>query len=370
LMSSQLATVLRWLALLAVGATLATACVRSEPPSVFTCATDTDCGETEKCRDARCMDERACRNEYDCDSGALQVCRQNECVTVECTPFYVYKCAPGYRCNGEVCFTSCSADSACSSGFHCDGGQCVPGERPRSNDETCATDAQCRSGTCCARASGKVCSDRCEPLGASCATAQDCQDSYCCEQTAAGLLCSSTPCTTLTCAFDEACEDDEFCTALGHCVDKLANAAACKANRECASDLCASGVCQPTVGSPCETAAGCGPQQQCCIVEPGARRGCAVSTATCLAEAGQPCEFDFECAEENCQNQLFCSKPCSTHDDCGVGPSGEPNACVQTFLGSKICYPGCKSTAQCESAFPFYESICATVDGLGYCDLY
>lgn len=368
-MAAHLVAFARWLALLALGSLLATACVRTEPPLSYTCASQDDCAADEICRSGTCLPIGTCSNEYDCDR-QHQICRESRCVNVVCT-FYNEESCGAFGCDGQanVCRTSCSIDDDCASGAYCDQRQCVVGTRPRDNDELCSENAQCNSGVCCARSGGKVCSDRCEPAGATCKTAKDCKDSFCCARFASDSFCSSTPCLAMTsCTSDTSCEVGEFC-ANGSCAKKLANGGKCVANRECFSGRCSSGQCLAQLGDPCQKPTDCALEQTCCVLRKGGTAECAIASATCLGQTGDACEFDLECADGLCQDGLFCSKPCFDSAECGVGPFSVANVCVETF-GDSLCYPGCTTAAQCQSIYDPYDSICAADGEANYCDLY
>ncbi|RYZ03069.1 MAG: hypothetical protein EOO73_29575 [Myxococcales bacterium] len=368
-MAASLTSLARWLFALAVGCALATACVRSEPPKAFICTSKDDCEEHETCRSGQCEPIDSCTIDYECYAN-LKVCRDRRCVSVECTYLSDENCG-GYGCDVErnVCYTTCSTDDQCPYEAYCDQGSCIPGQRLLPSGQGCSLNVECESGTCCARSSGSVCADRCEPAGTACTAAQECKDKYCCAQPLGGSVCSSSPCVLTSCAEDEDCESTEYCSAAGRCMRLLVAGASCKAPRECQSGACAASVCrgEGSAGDLCDKSYECEAGRKCCAMNLY-RRECHPESASCLAETGYPCDYSYQCADNRCESNGFCSKACDTSADCGVGPFGQ-NVCVES-LGIKLCHPGCTTSTECESNynFDFYGAICKVSSAQGYCD--
>lgn len=54
----------------------------------------------------------------------------------------------------------------------------------------------------------------------------------------------------------------------------------------------------------------------------------------------EPCTQDSDCFSGRCAQNLYCSKQCVAHQDCGVGEGGQ-NLCLETNGGDFLCFPGC-----------------------------
>jgi hypothetical protein len=72
-------------------------------------------------------------------------------------------------------------------------------------------------------------------------------------------------------------------------------------------------------------------------------------------DIGSPCQTKADCGDYECTG-AWCSPPSCTNDaTCGATSAGNANQCIENGLGTKICFPGCKSNSDCAS---FKETSC------------
>ena len=250
-------------------------------------------------------------------------------------------CAP-YLCLGTSsgCPVSCAADSACATGYYCNGAQCVS---KKATGQTCSGANQCQSGFC--------------------------SDGYCCNQACAGGCdgCSTTAgtCTVVgagsagqnpscapgvcdgvsglcpgACGSDASCAAAYYCNASGQCVAQLATGSVCTRARECASGYCVDGYCcsgacgggcdvcnapagsctVAAVGSPGSPGCGayvCSGASAACPTSCGSDAGCAAgyycnAAGACVAAQGQGagCTRARQCASGYCADGYCCGSGC------------------------------------------------------------
>lgn len=332
---------------------LASGCVRLNEPGQFICNTDGDCESGEKCRSGVCGPKDACSYDSDCEPRAR--CRGTRCVAVECEWSTAASDCGGYACLDGDCTVGCNNNSDCASGFHCDASTCVAGA-VKDDGSACTKDADCASRKCCAQPSGSVCTTFCAAVpDDSCLREEDCLSGICCIATNGKAVCSSVPCAERPqCVSDTDCQAPLICKN-AKCVQPpplKATGQACKLSSECASNSCFEGFCRGKGkgNDKCVVESDCEPTRRCCENQYAAGGWfCGELNRGCPGSIGAACESDFECIENECLGppKGFCSKPCTTNDDCGVSPWGVPNACETNGEGNRVCFPGCTSSQQC-----------------------
>lgn len=332
---------------------LASACVRLNKPEEFKCNTDADCDADQKCIQgaAACFPKEACIDDYDCD--ATQICESSHCIPAQCTQDDEATACGGFLCIDRRCGTSCYLYSSnCATGFHCSRSNCVPGA-PLPNGQKCSEAAECVSGVCCAKPSGSVCTTNCaSPSNDSCATATDCASGICCHNGNAPGICSATACAPPPqCTKDADCGSNKYCSNQ-KCFDANATGALCAEPAQCLSNSCVNAQCRGTrqTNESCTEDVECAAGHTCCPTGSGSKT-CSASGGACLVGIGGPCNLNSDCLSGRCIGTApsFCTTACSTDAQCGSSPWGSANACVQNGGGEFICFPGCTTTAECDT---------------------
>jgi len=175
----------------------------------------------------------------------------------------------------------------------------------------------------------------------------------------------------------------------------------CTANGDCASDLCAT---SPTGGwctQPCSATQPCGAssasaQTQCLLANNGtnycfppclSQAACKAYSAgaTCVertnlagtlvdvctigggtAKIGDKCALNTDCASTSCAHNssglgAWCTELfCQSDADCGTNTAGVASLCLTTTIGTKLCYPGCTTTAECQAFVSTATCVLAT----------
>lgn len=351
------------------------------------CGADGDCESGHCLHDICCEGGDCCLTEADCPTtivdgiqlacnepstcqgkGGAVSCQSFLCVAdgdvpndSACTTQHMAKeCAP-YKpvfCNGMVeqeeplCPTSCTSDSACIEGAHCDdgtatcvmdtedGGQC-------SADEDCAShhcdrNICCESGDCCSgpemclRYASRPMCVRAETCTGSLAVPV-CEASQCgsrempspnaCDGTVVetcglypDVVCRAgvrSPCAT-SCRVDSQCKPDAYCRLTasgGECQPKLPDGEQCTSSSQCQSS-CNHGFC----------CADTDPNSYCC----GTSDDCSMLN-------------NLECvADTNSCDAVRTTATCTSEHRCRVVPRNEPNACTARPM---TCGDGYKADA-------------------------
>jgi hypothetical protein len=196
-----------------------------------------------------------------------------------------------------------------------------PFEGVLSEDERCASDVECRSGSCrqplCDESCcTMLCSGRDRPVGAPCEHNEDCvEDAFCEEGACTPRRPEGARCLTAGAA---SCVRPLWCIVgvctvpprVGDACNRSAFFISCDDSRDFCDDVTLKCVRVSPVGAPCgEAGDGCVNQAVC-------RNG----TCVPLPELGSPCEGD------RCLGDLVCGED----DRCAApspDPEGSPNAC-------------------------------------------
>lgn len=265
------------------------------------CANDTDCDDCERCADGVCIAQCA----------PDEVCRANQCETVQCTADR--DCGDCSRCQDGRCRWRCTVTEVCLSGAGgrcCQPHGCPPGLDCGTVDDGCEGQARCGSctspETCGGGGTPNVCG--CTPItacpaGLTCGTLPD----GCGSQLTCGVCANPTPICTANvcspCTTDAQCARGEIC-AEGQCV---AGGGTCEAG----ANVCTA----PGFTAPCNGIPDC-----FCIPNRADGTRCAQYYAS-----GQgflrPCTSDAQCADLGpsafCPPQFnscggVCSLPCAS----------------------------------------------------------
>jgi hypothetical protein len=274
------------------------------------------------------------------------------CSGGSCPAATTQPCAP-YTCNagGTACYTSCTADGDCVSGYYCNAGSCQP---IQSAGATCTGNDACASGQCL----GNCCAVMCLTGGAcgatSCASGtgacvyptSQCSPESCNPETnsqsnaasCANGVCpapSTTSCNPYACNGSSACYTT--CTSSADCVS---------------GDACSNGQCVPAAGGPGAACGGSNPACEsglnclggyCCATNCTTGGQCGASS--CAAGTGA-CNYpNAQCGSESCANgsqidAVYCSG--------GSCPTAQTQPCTPYVCnGSAACYTNCTGDADC-----------------------
>ena len=373
------------------------------------CGTDGTCDGAGSCH--RYLAGTQCAAES-CAAGAYtppSLCDANG----NCTAPDAFACKP-YVCDGTRCFTTCSDNSACSSGNVCTSNSC--GLKPIG--AFCSTGAECQStvcaqGVCCATACTGACQScaiagtmgQCtavasgpDPAGtcvdkgtASCGTDGKCQAGACekyqqgtacqgatcpsggtsftpggsCDGAGTCVVPGSTSCFPFACgvnACKATCSSDADCAMPATCVNGScglkANGAVCSSGAECKSTVCAQGVCCATAcNGTCMTCAATptGPAGTCSAVAAGGTD----PTGTCSDKGAASCGMTGFC-DGNGACALYGAGTQCAPPSC---PTGTVTATLaRTCDGSGTCKPAvtqpCSPDA-CNAAGTSCVTVCA-----------
>ena len=333
------------------------------------------CDDTATCQgtrlDATCAANQCGTSEALSDDRA---CASSQ-LALDCSPYLSIYCTGELDQEAPACPTSCTADSECIEGFHCDGTCVADLDNGGVCDENsdCAT-GHCQNGFCCL--TGACCA---LPLDcpASFSVSAACQNPASCQGTRQDALCEAnqcaksdpiaddsactdvikakecTPYVAVYCdgqadqlepMCDQSCTDDAQCVAGYHCdgtcVADVTDGTGCDENTDCQSGHCDNGYC-------------CG-------------------AGTCCAQPSN-CPSTFAAAAY-CDNSATCQgfrqdAVCVSHQ-CGTSALiGDDTACLETTLAltctpyldryctgaaeqtSPQCAAKCTSDAQCKAEY-------------------
>jgi len=338
-------------------------CVSDHCTNGFCCTSGTCCALAANCpasfRDpASCMDAFTCQGERidatclanTCDS--TSVSDDSGCdVNVQangCGPFAAVYCSGGAVQTPPQCAFSCSADSECDAGFHCDV-ICVP-NLPDGNfcdEDSDCTSAHCMNGLCCG--SGDCC-NLASDCPAAYTSASVCDNPASCQGTRDGPLCGNHICQKVSGVGDDsACTNTIVANTCGpypsvRCVGGANQqapqcATSCTGNAECDADFfCINSTCQPK------------------------------------RDPGSACTDSAQCTTGHCQNGFCCGSGdcCASKNDCSPAVYGTPPVCLDgpSCQGQRK-EPSCGATFQCAlGANVADDSGCAgfEADTCGYFD--
>jgi hypothetical protein len=334
------------------------------------CVVDTDCFGEEVCVDGICQQPTACTSLDEVSVCQLELCPGPSCptnATAGCSDDVQNGDETGVDCGGS-CPRTCmlvAAAPTCSDQVHnqdetavdCGGScptKCAQGQR-------CDVDSDCSDPLLCSP-SGRVCT------AVSCADNQqngneilvDCGGGTCpgCPSgTACGAAadCASNICALGVCRAAPLCEDDEQnaaetdvdCGGPDPGCERCADGASCAADSDCARNDCAQGVCiscQDTVRNGGETDVDCGGANLTC-------RRCGLN---------QDCALDRDCQSGNCNAGVCVSFSCDDDEqngnETGVDCGGNGVGCGPCPDGS-----GCRGAGDCASGL-CSANVCVSCD--------
>ncbi len=315
-------------------------CVQCTPDCTGRECGDNGCGGTcaPGCGDfSTCSDDGLCV----CDNLACgdsccapdEVCRNDECVTIECNCNFACDRDLGEICDSGVhqCVigappVNCQDDCDCYQGESCVSGVCEQtGVHHCTIDEECGQDEKCIYNCCVP----KSCTTRDDCANAICLVCKEgecttppgmCQgDDDCC----VGFHCNFGTCIpdSQGCLSDDDCKDPDYprCRE-GECMPECVNDADCAGNQECRDNECVSPGCtietcpqgqwcNPTAGP-----AGVGECQEGCDQNSDCAAGkqCNYESHVCIDDCCGGCLADQYCDTNDC----VCKTRCQTDQDC------------------------------------------------------
>ncbi|MFL5320762.1 MAG: Dickkopf N-terminal cysteine-rich domain-containing protein [Myxococcaceae bacterium] len=332
-----------------------------------TCATKftdgTACAADNQCANGHCVDGVCCDTAC---NGECQSCNSPGLPKGTCTAFALEtdpdnECAGGLGCNGNSqCFTSCGANTACESSFHCDLAQssCVPDSAPGvacNAPDDCVSN-NCNDSVCCSSACGTSC-EACNVPGqvGTCVPHAALSDP---ESGCGKTFCDGSGACIAQCANDTQCKAGNFCNASRQCVSKNVDGTPCSAANECNSNLCIDGVCCGGACSATCMACNVPTHEGVCFARPRdtdatppqcGNTFCSGTGSTCLAS----CAGDVDC-----KAGFFCNAgTCTAKKSAGQSCAGQPTACQSGLT--------CVDNVCCTTACGAACSVCAS--GTGTC---
>ncbi len=212
----------------------------------------------------------------------------------------------------------------------------------------------------------------CAPLGAACTSADECVTGRC-EDVHGSMICTRScfpdfpidPCDPIS---DFHCE--VVGCGRGRCAPGAAGAGAagdvCATDTDCASGYCANLQGRRLCGQQCQPGiSDCG-GVQLCNLETGTECGACVPAelAMGLRPFGGACGADIECASEQCRPPGFCTRSCTSSDDCPGAYHCDGTSCAPGELGRQGA--SCAVAGDCrESAPDCVEGACSATCTLG-----
>jgi hypothetical protein len=325
------------------------------------------------CADGFCCDQ-AC-------SGGCDVCNATPgtCTVIAKGSAGASPTCGGYLCDGTngACPGTCATDADCATGSYCGpAGTCVAqkakgatcnqaagADCKSSGCRVCAT-GNCIDGYCCDTACGGSC-DACNgaALGWTGATNGTCALaplSYAGAPACVGFACngSSAACAT-SCTSDAQCASGSYCNAAGACVAQKAQGATCNVTtdckssgcRECASGNCVDGYCcNAPCGSACQACDVAGAQGSCVTVTGAVHPNAVGSNQPARAACGTGAACDKTCngVATTCQYptaSTACGTPsCTAGVQTNLGSCNGGGACTQSTTACGAYKCGAGST--------------------------
>ena len=320
--------------------------------SECTGASSTTCSfakSTVQCAAATCTTTTASRPAEFCDG------------TGNCNTVAAATCPSNFDCNTYgvstspgLCYTTCTLDSQCATGYKCSAGACVPTGAAGSACMVagdCNTGLSCVDGTCCTSSScpsGEHCNvsgfaGNCVlPFGTACTSANaaacpggsaDCVDGVCCNSTCSGQ-----------------CQACDVSGSVGTCTTVLSGQphggrTACAGTGACQAqcDGSSPGACgnSPSTTTVCATAS--------CTAGVQSDTSYCDGVGNCIAGALQSC-LQYVCGATSCLTS------CGTGADCASGYTCKSNVCVTTGANGTAC----TLNTDCTSGF-CTDGVCCTV---------
>jgi hypothetical protein len=313
--------------------------------------TGTACTAADQCATNYCVDGFCCNAA--CNAGGCQRCdvagQQGSCVVLAQGSAGNPSCG-AYVCDGAngACPATCTADSACASGYWCGAGTCHPKGGPGA---ACSATNQCTSGFC---ADGVCCNTACNGGCDACNLAGS---SGTCTVVAAGspgagpncapYVCDGTNAACpASCTTNASCASGAYCQA-GVCIGRLGDGQACAIGTDCLSGFCTDGVCcNAACSGPCDV----------CSAALGATSS---GTCTDVAGPGNPSCGAYQCTGAS----AACPTSCVDDTSCSGGNFCSGGRCVPKLAGGGAC----TAASQCQSGF-CADSVCCNTACAGSCD--
>lgn len=249
-----------------------------------------------------------------------------------------YDCSP-YICvdtTRDYCKSSCSSDSDCVSGYHCDGSTCYAN---LANGATCDEDSDCTSGDCNTQPDDTwACTDSTDECADVSGNGRDTGYSICVGSS--DFTCSQESIATTTDGWTSvACTADCKSDGDGTYSAKTAtcSGSACVSYSSCTTGYACSGTASKTDGSTCTSAGSCTSDNQCAD-----GYYCQSSTGDCVdGNVDSACDNDADCDTANwCYTGSAVSQrtnTCISDSKCANSGYAYP---AQASVGDKVCQVG------------------------------
>lgn len=301
------------------------------------------CSAATACQSGYCQDGVCC--ESACGGACLRCDQGGRCVG---EPQLTAEAVCGaYVCGEGRCLSTCTRDAHCAADAHCENRQCVSA---RGQGAFCTADNQCKSkhcvdGYCCDSACAEPC-DSCALVGSEgrCSTLSAGQaGSPSCGSFLCDGLASSCP---AGCASDALCVGGRYCDLLGACAPRRATGTPCNDARQCLSGFCADGFCcDDACTGPCDVCDAAGDEGSCRLEAAGA--------------AGDP-----SCSPLVCNGKTAaCPAVCASDFECIAGRFCGAGGCQLQKSNGITCTQG----RECQSGF-CTDGVCCDQACQGQCD--
>ena len=307
-----------------------------------------DCDDGNSCTDDGCGPDGLCThvaNAADCNDGN-ECTLGDSCQAGKCVYAGLQSCDDDSICTDDSCDpkqgclhllnkSPCDDNDLCTTGDHCDLGECVGSGELNCDDGNSCTDDSCAPGAGCQFvANAAPCDD-----GSACTLDDACKAGWCVGGAALG------------CGDENPCTDDS-CDPVDGCVN-INNSAPCSDGSECTTgDLCANGTCVPGQAPNCNddnicTTDSCNPAVGCVNANNAAfcddDDPCTVLDVCfaggCVGSGDLSCSDGDKCTTDVCTPGIGCQYPAIT-PCCGNGQKEGGEECDD---GNEVDGDGCKN---------------------------
>ncbi|MBL8784399.1 MAG: hypothetical protein JNJ59_05820 [Deltaproteobacteria bacterium] len=318
-------------------------------------------------RDAKCVQSICSISEPLADDSGCSA----SVLAVDCTPYQPRYCTGALDQGAPSCPSSCTRDSDCVEGFHCDG-TCVANvaNGGACDEESDCASLHCQNGFCCG--SGDCCSAPVD-CPASYRRASACYDAAACQGDRVDALCVQNRCDSNTIQDDAGCDTNVEANGCGPSKSVFCSGAGvqsppqcqffCALDSDCDAGFHCDTVCVPNVpdGNFCDENSDCVSAHcqggLCCL-----SGDCCNLARDCPASYTGPANCDFP---TSCQGTRDAAQ-CNNHVCKTVSGSADDSACTNATVANNCgSYPSVSCNGQADQQSPSCATRC---DSNGQCD--
>ncbi|MBM4353687.1 MAG: hypothetical protein FJ109_07795 [Deltaproteobacteria bacterium] len=303
---------------------VALSCDDGNPCTDDVCTPPQGCGHFPNT--APCSDGNACTSSDACKGGSCQPGKPVSCE--DGNPCTDNSCDPQVGCITTMSQAVCDDKNVCTTGDHCEMGQCVGGGLLKCNDANPCTDDACKPGEGCVfTPNSAACND-----GNACTLGDACSAGWCkggpLPDCSDGNLCTDDSCDPATgCKHtvnQAPCSDGDLCTTGDQCKD-----GACFGTGKL---TCADG--NPCTDDACDPKAGCtfAPNTLACNDGNACTTVDKCSAGACVGSASPDCDDGNPCTTDWCDPVAGCKHanntvPCDDGNLCTAGDICQDGKC-------------------------------------------